>query len=107
MPGRDTCERRHAGFAWIAAPIVAILTLSGLVGPAFAKDCTTQEFGAKVQEFMAEGLALEKRNPAKYKELDPVLGKILDEDSKPPNDEDSAKICADYDKMIEMVKSAK
>ena len=107
MHGRDACKRNCAGSRWIAGLGSIVFVVCGLAGPAFAEDCSMKDLGAKVQELLVQGSALEKRNPAKYKELDPVLTKIMDEDSKPPNNENSAKICADYDKMIEMVKGAK
>ena len=106
MNGFDAWKRNSAGARWIVAPAAIVSIMYGLTGAASAEDCSMQALGVKVQELLAQGSALEKRNPAKYKELDPVLTKILNEDSQPPNDENSAKICADYDKMIEMVKAA-
>ena len=106
MQNQESCGRRGACPRWFAGPVALALAIATTAGPAFADGCAMSDLSAKAQALVTEGQALEKRNPAKYKEAEAQIGKMMDEDSKPPNDQDSAKICADYDKMIQTLKSA-
>jgi len=86
--------------------VVLATVVSAVVTPAFAAICTMQEGALQSQEILKLMAALESKNPTKAKEVEAKVTPIMEEDSQPPNDSDSARLCADGDKIIEMLKAA-
>jgi len=101
---RQVTVRRRVGQG---VQMVVLATLvCALVRPAPAAACTMQEGALQSQEILKLMTDLEAKNPAKAKEVEAKVTPIMDEDSKPPNDSDSAKLCADGEKIIQMLKAA-